>query len=111
MTKDGQDYTCEREAKSGSRTEFVETCLTAAEFEEREKKSQDFLHGLQNTPAPTGTPQRQTLYSGLLTRRNDLQIIALQQCSPEEGYWGTVAVAPNDTLQFLRVALLGHHVS
>jgi hypothetical protein len=64
VTKDGQDYICEREAKSGSRTEFVDTCLTAAEFEEREKKGQDFLHGLQNTTAPTGTPNGKTFTPG-----------------------------------------------
>jgi hypothetical protein len=48
MTKDGQDYVCRRETAPGSRTEIVETCLTAAEFEERTAKGQDFLQGMQN---------------------------------------------------------------
>lgn len=52
VTKDGQEFVCQREASTRSRTEIVETCLTAAEFEERTKKGQDFLQGLQNTTIP-----------------------------------------------------------
>jgi hypothetical protein len=48
VTNNGQEYICQRQASTASRTEVVETCLSAAEFEEREKKGQDFLQGFQN---------------------------------------------------------------
>ena len=58
VTRDGQEYICRRETSTASRTEIVETCLTAAEFEERTKKGQGFLQGLQDStlaaPAPSG---------------------------------------------------------
>ena len=39
-------------ASPESRAAVVETCLTAAEFEERAKNGQDFRKGLQETPSP-----------------------------------------------------------
>jgi hypothetical protein len=56
VTKDGQEYICEREASTASRTEIVETCLTAAEYESRTKNGQDFLQGMKGIamPPPVG---------------------------------------------------------
>ena len=64
VTRDGKDYVCQRETSTASRTEIVETCLTAAEFEERTKKGQSFLQGLQDTTVPGLAPSGKTFTPG-----------------------------------------------
>ena len=64
MTKNGEEYICRRETSTASRTEIVETCLTAAEFEDRAKKGQDFLEGLQSTQMPAGQSSGKTFTPG-----------------------------------------------
>ncbi len=53
VDRDGQAYYCKREAVTGSRTQSVETCLTAGQLQAREQNTQRLLRDINDTPGAT----------------------------------------------------------